>query len=264
LRQLLRAQRLPAPATIRPIELLNAFRYRSPATPAPDGAPLAATLEVGDTPWAPARKLVRIGVHGREVDLSETRQSLVDGLARTAATIARDVRIQVEFNPTLIAGYRLVGSSSDTLTADSPSTHLATAEQFFSGQGFCALFELVPAPAADPALGSNPNAPASPPLGGLLTVHLQFLPPEGGTVRTLDFSLASVAPDAPPASADFRLAAAVAEFALVLRSPPADGAKALRGALRGAETAVADTPADPAGQRAEFLSLVKLAQTLLE
>lgn len=264
LRQLLRRQRLPAPGSVQPLELLNAFRYRPPASLGPGGDPLATTLEVGDTPWSPARKLVRIGVHGRDVDLSETRQNLVDGLARTAATIARDVRIQVEFNPALVAGYRLVGSTTDTLTANAPSTDLATAEQFLSGQGFCALFELVPTPPADRANASSRNLSPGAPLGDLLTIHLQFLAPEGGTPRTLNFSLAPSPRDAAPASPDFQLAAAVAEFALVLRDPPAAKAEALRGVVRAAEAAAADVSFDPAGQRAEFLTLVKLAQSLLE
>jgi hypothetical protein len=264
LRQLLRRQRLPAPGSVQPLELLNAFRYRPPTSLASGGDPLATTLEVGDSPWAPARKLVRIGVHGRDVDLSETRQNLVDGLARTAATIARDVRIQVEFNPALIAGYRLVGSARDTLTADSPSTDLASAEQFFSGQGFCALFELVPAPSADRPKDSSRPPGSSAPLGDLLTVHLQFLAPEGDTPRTLNFSLAPSPRDAAPASPDYQLAAAVAEFALVLRDPPGARAEALRGVVRAAEAAAADVSFDSAGQRAEFLTLVKIAQSLLE
>jgi hypothetical protein len=264
LRQLLHRQRLPAPGSVQPLELLNAFRYRAPASLATGGEPLATSLEVGDTPWAPARQLVRIGVHGREVDLSETRRNLVDNLARTAATIARDVRIQIEFNPAWVAGYRLVGSATDTLTSDAPSTELATAEQFLSGQGFCALFELVPAPPADRPNASSRNLSPGVPLGDLLTVHLQFLAPDGGTPRTLNFSLAPATRDSTPASADFQLAAAVAEFALVLRDPPAARAEALRRVVRGTEAAAADASFDPAGQRAEFLGLVKLAQPLLE
>jgi hypothetical protein len=176
----LAAGRLPPREAVRPAEFINAFRHRHPP-PAAGGEQLAAALELGDAPWAPERRLVRIGLQGRDALLAEARQGLVDGLAPNRAAVARDVRIQVEFNPAMVAGYRLIGREHEASARTTPIDELATAPELGASQAFTALYEIVP------AAPSVVDARA----GDLLTVRLQFAAPAGGARRTLEFNLAS-------------------------------------------------------------------------
>lgn len=248
--------RLPPREAVHPAEFINAFRYRQPPPPAAGEPPVAAALEVGDAPWAPERRLVRIGLQGRAVLLAEARQGLVDGLAPTRAAVVREVRIEVEFNPAIVAGYRLVGRERETAARTAPIDELATTSEFASGQTFTALYEIVP------AVPSVVDAS----VGDLLTVRLQFATPAGGAPRTLAFSLAGRAAATTPApSADFQLAAAAAEFAQVLRQGPtrADAAT-LRRIEQRAAAAAPDAPDEDGNRGAELVQLVRRAQALLE
>lgn len=255
----LNTRRLPPAATVQPAELVNAFPYRRPAPPLAEAAPLAAALEVGDVPWAPHRRLVRIGFRGREVDLAETRRAILDGLAQTKATIALDVRILVEFNPARVAGYRLLGRTGATAARVRPVDQLATAEAMVSGQAFTALYEITPAarvprPAPPAATESRPAE--------LLAVRLHYTEPAGGPAKTMEFSLDDPDEFSAPASADLQLAAAVADFATVLHTAPENGAVMLQDVLAWAATA---NPADDLdGRRADFVELVRRAQLLME
>jgi anti-sigma factor RsiW len=253
----LAAGRLPPRDAVRPAEFINAFRYRRPPPPPADGSPVAAALELGDAPWAPDRRLVRIGLQGRDALLAEAREGVVAGLARSRAGVARDVRIQVEFNPARVAGYRLVGRERDASARTAPIEELATAPELAAGQAFTALYEIVP------AAPSVVDARA----GELLTVRLQFVAPAGGPPRTLEFSLAGrEVGSAPDPSADFQLAAAAAEFAQVLRQGPtrAEAATLRRIEERAAAAAAPGAPELDGNRGAELLQLVRRAQALLE
>ncbi len=247
----------PPPEAVRPAEFVNAFRYGSPPPPEGNAVPLAAALELGDAPWAPERRLVRIGLQAREEVLAETREGLVDGIARTHAGIARDVRITVEFNPALVAGYRLIGRERETAARATPVDELATAPELAPGQAFTALYEIVP------VVPFVREARA----GELLTVRLQFDEPAGGPRRTLEFSLAgrNAGAAAPPVSADFQLAAAAAEFARVLQQGPT---RADAATLRRLEERVAapapGAPEEGGNRGAELAQLVRRVQALLE
>jgi anti-sigma factor RsiW len=258
-RRFVEARQLPPSDVVQPAELVNAFRYRSPAeSAATEAKPLAATLETGDAPRVPGRQWVRLGFRAREATLEEVRQSIMADAARSRATIARDVRIQVEFNPARVAGYRLIGRDDEAGPSTRQPDELATARQLQSGQGFTALYEIVPA-APPPGLGAG--------AGDLLTVHLSFVGVTGGPRQMLEFSLADRGAGGGPLepSADFQLASAVAEFALVLRQATMpDRAAAMREVLLRATNATFNEADDPDGRRAEFVELVRLTQSLLE
>jgi hypothetical protein len=249
LRGHLEARQLPPPGTVRPAELINAFSYRRPAPPAEVTDAVAAGIEVGEAPWAPAHRLVRIGFKGRDAVLAEAREGILEGIARNRVTIAREVRIEVEFNPAQVAGYRLIGREHDTVARDAPVDALAEARELIAGQSFTALYEILPVPAALRETSA----------GDLLTVRLQYAEPEGTVRRTLTFSLTARRGETAP-SADFQLAAAAAEFAEILNASDGGGA----GARREALTRVAQVAENPDGRRAEFFELVRKAQLLLE
>lgn len=261
-RRFLAGGRLPPVEDVRPAELINALRYRLPVVPATTTEPVAAVLEKGVMPWAPARTLVRIGVRGRDVALPEVSSGGDDSAVRSQVTIARDVQIRVEFNPAWVAGYRLIGRDGESSTRDMPKDDLAAAEEWHARQTFTALYEITP---VAPTGGDGVSTVRDAQTGDLLTVRVQFIAPSGGGRRTLEFSLAGRSDRAKVPSADFQLASAAADFALVLRHAPSRaGFAALQDVLSLAATTSGNAADDADGRSAEFFSLVRQAQLLME
>ncbi|MDY0169561.1 MAG: von Willebrand factor type A domain-containing protein [Thermoguttaceae bacterium] len=198
-------------------------------------------------------------------DFNEARKVLVDQMLGTLVTIAKDVKIQVEFNPAHVAGYRLVGYENRMLRKEDFHDDRVDAGDIGAGHTVTAFYELIPAgrPVSDaPAVdelryqAAKPD-PAAAHSAELLTVKLRYKEPDGDVSSRLDFPLGAdaAAPldETPP---DFRFAAAVAAFGQLLREN-----EHVRGFTYDDVLALA-TPAvgeDPFGYRAEFLRLVRNA-----
>ena len=116
--------------------------------------------------------------------------------------------------------------------------------------------ELVASPEVVSPVSGTPNPVSQ----GLLTVKVRYNPPEGDESRLLEFPLTDKRTAFADASSDFRFAAAVAEFGLVLRDSPYKSGANLADVLRWAEPA---TGPDLGGARSEFISLVRRAETIL-
>ena len=196
--------------------------------------------------------------------LSEARKVLVEQLSGTLQTIAKDVKIQVEFNPTAVAEYRLIGYENRLLRREDFNNDRIDAGEIGAGHTVTALYELTlhdsPARRVDPlryALHEG-SAPATP-TGGteLANVSLRFKAPDSARSRRLDHPVRRTAGE--PASRDLEFAAAVAAFGQKLR-----GGEYLDGYSyeQIAQLAAAARGADADGYRSEFVSLVKLADSL--
>ncbi|MBI4622769.1 MAG: von Willebrand factor type A domain-containing protein [Verrucomicrobia bacterium] len=293
-KRFIEGRRLPPAEAVRIEELLNYFSYRYPgpvATAGADpGAPVAASLEVAGAPWAPAHRLVRIGLKGREVAAAERPAAhpvflpdvsgSMDAPTRLPLTIAKDVKVQVEFNPARVASYRLVGYENRARANEEFTDDDVGAAEIGAGHTVTALYEIVPVGAkGETAAGTRAGgeidefrsapksaAPEAPADGAdeLLTVKLHYKDPKGGASRRIEFPLVDRGGEFAKASADFRFAAAVAEFGMILRSSPNRGNATLSDVLAWPADA-ADSPADdPDGQRGEFLDLVRKTQLLME
>ena len=251
----LAAGRRPRPADVRIEELVNYFTYDYAPPPPGDPAPIAASLEVASAPWAPAHRLVRIGLKGREAP----------------AVIARDVQVQVEFNPALVQAYRLIGFENRPRRPGESGDRI-DGRDLAAGRAVTALYEVIPVgEAGRPEAAANPvkyqqpansklQTPNSKPTGELLTVRVHYRPPEGGESRLLEFPLVDRGAAFTDASADFRFAAAVAGFGLILRESPHRGTATLAAVEAWAAPA---SGAGASGPRAEFLALVKRAEEVL-
>jgi hypothetical protein len=265
-RDFLRQGRWPPPGAVRIEELVNHFSYTY--DPPGDSAPLAAAIEVAAAPWAPFHRLVRIGLQPPPPAVlpGEPAARPAD---RAVAAIARDVSVFVEFNPATVASYRLIGYDH---AAPQPG-----GVEIAAGHAVTALYEIVPAwsaapPAAaggfpialkyQPARGSRPG-PSTGIAGELLTLTVRYRDREGGPVRALEFPLADSGAAFAHASADFRFAAAVAAFGMILRDSPHRGGATMSHVVEWA-SAARDPAADPRAQRAEFIDLARRAQQLLE
>ena len=197
---------------------------------------------------------------------SEARKALGEQAAGTLLTIAKDVKIQVEFNPRLVAGYRLIGYENRLLAAKDFNDDRKDAGEIGAGHTVTALYEVVPAgqkienPGVDELKYARPSEEASGTGSDeLMTVKLRYKEPDGDVSKPLNFGVVDTSAAYANASADFKFAAAVASFGMLLRDSPHKG-EATFAAVR--ELAEASRGADPSGYRAEFLELVRRAQQL--
>lgn len=197
--------------------------------------------------------------------LQEARKVLVEQASGTLVTIAKDVKLQVEFNPAHVQAYRLIGYENRLLRSEDFNDDKKDAGELGAGHTVTALYEVVPVgervelPTVD---ALRYQAPAHPERsrgtleGGdeLMTVKLRYKHPVGETSRLLSFP---VVEGTRPPSPDARFAAAVAEFGLLLRDSPHKGRASWGEVLELATSSAGDDP-----YRREFLQLVKQASAL--
>jgi Ca-activated chloride channel family protein len=194
--------------------------------------------------------------------LSEARKVLVSELSSTLFTIAKDVKIQIEFNPAEVLEYRLIGYENRMLAREDFNNDKVDAGEIGAGHRVTALYEVVPVGAhgrVDPLrYGAAPAAAAR--TGELAHLRLRYKQPDGATSKLLEYPILKSSVVANEAmSADFRFAAGVAAFGQLLR-----GGKYLGnfGYADVESLASGGMERDPDGYRHEFLSLVKLAGAL--
>ena len=200
--------------------------------------------------------------------LDEARKLLVEQAAGTLVTIAKDVKIQVEFNPVQVAAYRLIGYENRILAKEDFNDDTKDAGEIGAGHTVTALYEIVPAgetaellaPAVDPLRYQVPariNEQAD--SDEWLTLKLRYKEPERSTSTLIEFPAVDAGAEFAAASDDFQFAAAVAGFGMALRRSPYGGDWSL-GAV--AETAAATVDGEAAPRRQEFLQLVRRAAEL--
>lgn len=203
----------------------------------------------------------------------EAEKLLVEQISSTLVTVARDVKLQVEFNPARVASYRLIGYENRLLRREDFNHESRDAGEIGAGHTVTALYEVVPIE-ADPAAAALraddlrygrlvAPAPGSAAARELLTVKVRYKRPGTllGWSRTLDFSLTDSGRTFGEASADFRFAAAVAQFGMMLRHSPHRGAATFDDVAAWA-AAASGAGDDPGGYRHEFIELVRKALTL--
>ncbi|TGD77901.1 vWA domain-containing protein [Hymenobacter wooponensis] len=196
-------------------------------------------------------------------NLDEARRVLVQQFGGTLFTIAKDVKLQVEFNPARVREYRLVGYENRLLAAEDFNNDRKDAGEMGSGHTVTALYEVVPVGArasVDP-LKYQPTAtaPSAPATAELLTVKLRYKQPQGSSSKLLESPLTGAARPLAEASENLRFAAAVAQFGMLLRQSDYRGSatwEATAALAKGAKTF------DPDGYRAELVRLIKLAEGL--
>jgi Ca-activated chloride channel homolog len=200
--------------------------------------------------------------------IREAAKVLVEQMGGTLLTIAKDVKIQVEFNPAKVASYRLIGYEDRMLKARDFNDDKKDAGEIGAGHTVTALYEIVPAgreadaPGVDPLKYQKPQAAPSgtpdPKATDLFTVKLRYKEPEGTESRLIAFPVEDDGVDDSPTD-DFRFASAVAEFGLLLRESPFKGKASWDGVLERAESS---RGRDPSGHRREFLELARKAKSI--
>ena len=198
-------------------------------------------------------------------NLLEARKTLVHELGGTLYTVAKDVKIQVEFNPARVRAYRLIGYENRMLAAEDFANDAKDAGEMGSGHSVTALFEIVPVGVnTDVTIrvpdslryqtASAPRGSGSPELG---FVKVRYKQPDGDRSRLLTHPVATTVTRNP--SADFRFQSAVAQFGLLLKGSEHRGRASFEDVIA---TARATTGADPDGYRTEFVRIAQAAQAL--
>ncbi|THB76642.1 MAG: VWA domain-containing protein [Desulfobulbaceae bacterium] len=196
--------------------------------------------------------------------LLEAKKVLVKEMAGTLYTLAKDVKIQVEFNPSLVGAHRLIGYENRALADEDFTDDRKDAGELGAGHRVTALYELIPA--------DHPDIPALPELkykkvsevaeGGveneLATIKVRYKP-RGKERSELLLKTVHNQQSGNETSDDFRFAAAVAGYSMLLRKSDHLSTFTWEDCLALIRNARGD---DPEGYRAEFLQLVEKSQLL--
>lgn len=215
---------------------------------------------------------------------AEANKVLADQVAGTLFTVAKDVKIQIEFNPAVVSAYRLIGYENRILAKEDFNDDKKDAGEIGAGHRVTALYEIAPvgqlpdsiAPDVDP-LKYQPSGSSAPDAEAtteseepekadesatkeILTLKIRHKPPQGDVSEKLMFPLVNESVPFEKADADFQFAAAVAGFGMQLRNSTHAGTWTMDDVIATASDAKGD---DEHGLRAEFLELARTAKRLI-
>ncbi|MCB0578184.1 MAG: von Willebrand factor type A domain-containing protein [Phaeodactylibacter sp.] len=196
-------------------------------------------------------------------NLEEAKKVFVEELPGTLYTIAKDVKIQLEFNPGLVRTYRLVGYENRLLNTEDFADDAKDAGEIGAGHTVTALYELEMAP-VQPAQASlryqQPGLTKVARKGQELGfLQLRYKLPEEEDSQLLSVAIENRLNRFAKATNDFQFAAAVAAFGMLLRESPFNKQLGFPEIRRLAKEAIRG---DPNGYRKEFLELVERAERL--
>ncbi|MBD3637626.1 MAG: von Willebrand factor type A domain-containing protein [Crocinitomicaceae bacterium] len=201
-------------------------------------------------------------------NLLEAKKVLVTEIGATLNTLAKDVKIQVEFNPNVIESYRLVGYENRLLAEEDFNDDTKDAGEIGAGHSVTALYEVVlkgegnattEQPNVDPLKYQTTTTTADANSDEMLTVKFRYKAPDGDKSKLIERTLANkITPDK-KLSRDFNFSAAVAEFGMLLGESKYKGTGSFDHVL---ELASKNMGKDKNGYRAEFLKLVDAAKVV--
>jgi Ca-activated chloride channel family protein len=199
----------------------------------------------------------------------EAQKVLVEQMNANFVTIAKDVKIQIEFNPAQVGAYRLLGYEKRLLRKEDFNDDTKDAGEIGAGHTVTALYEIIPSGAEAPMVdGLKYQKTFARPVSldaadndtkEMLTLKLRYKKPDSDTSQLTETPYTDSGASYGRASSDFRFAAAVASFGMLLRDSQFRGGASFEAVLELAEAAKGD---DENGYRAEFINLVKKAQAL--
>ena len=201
-------------------------------------------------------------------NLMEAKKVLVSEFGGTLFTIAKDVKLQIEFNPAKVQGYRLIGYENRLLAAEDFNDDKKDAGELGAGHRVTALYEIIPAGVEttyltkvdDLKYQANPTAPTNK-NPELCTIKLRYKQPDGDKSKLLEQAVADKTSAAEQGSENFRLAAAVAEFGLLLRDSEYKGKATY---MHAAQLARSAKGVDRNGYRRELIEMMEAMQSLAQ
>ncbi|HTY61091.1 MAG TPA: VWA domain-containing protein [Acidobacteriota bacterium] len=195
--------------------------------------------------------------------LNEAKKVLVEQINSTLVAVAKDVKIQVEFNPQRVSSYRLIGYEDRIMAKEDFNDDAKQAGVIGAGHAVTALYEIVPVGVSESKPGVDPlkyQKAAQPSTAAhsdeLLTIKIRSKEPEKDTSVLSEFAVKESKEKFSEASQDFKFAASVAAFGMALRDSPYKGSASLESALEWAKEGKGD---DKHGYRQEFIRLIHRA-----
>jgi len=204
------------------------------------------------------------GQYGYIDSRQEARKVFVEGLSGTLVTIAKDVKLQIEFNPAQVGEYRLVGYENRALAAEDFNNDAKDAGDIGAGHSVTALYEIVPADEFKTAVdqlkyqGQPAKAAADKAASDeLFTLKLRYKQPDGEASQKIEIPCKDRKDASAHPSRDFDWAAGVATFGLLLRDSKHKASATFDLALELAQGGKGD---DKHGYRAECIELMRKAK----
>ena len=153
----------------------------------------------------------------------ESRKVLVEEMTSTLVTIAKDFKIQIEFNPAQVSGYRLLGYENRLLAAQDFNDDTKDAGEIGAGHTVTALYEIVPAglslnvPGVDELKYQQPASSSETPSDELLTLKMRYKQPDEDKSTKMEWPITDDGKRFGEATDDFKFAVAVVGFGMLLR-----------------------------------------------
>jgi len=202
-------------------------------------------------------------------NISEARKAMVTEFGGTLFTVAKDVKIQVEFNPSYVQAYRLVGYENRLLEAEDFNNDQKMGGDMGVGHMVTALYEIVPVGVSSAIAGNvdplkyqaEQKASLGKMNGELATVKFRYKEPEGSKSKLQQKTVEAKAVEIEKASEDLRFASAVAELGMLLRDSDFKQRASFESLIARAKAAKGS---DEEGYRAEFIRLAENARDLLK
>lgn len=192
--------------------------------------------------------------------LQEAQKVLVEQAGGTLVTVAKDVKLQVEFNPRIVGSYRLIGYEKRILEDQDFNNDRRDAGDMGAGHSVTALFELAPVgepvgtTGVDPLKYQQPNQPATAASSGeAMTVKVRYKQPDGNSSTLATVAVKNTTATTP----ELGFASAVAEFGMLLRDSEHKGSSSFDDVRERASRFKGN---DPFGHRAEFIRLIDAAE----
>ena len=193
--------------------------------------------------------------------LLEARKVLVKEAGSTLITVAKDVKLQLEFNPLKVQSYRLIGYENRRLNNEDFADDKKDAGEMGAGHTVTALYEIIPGKSPDSNLRyqQGRGATAAAKSNELALVKVRYKAPQGEVSQLREFVVKTESRAFAGASENLRFAASVASAGMLLRDSEHKGSSSYDQCLDWARNSLGD---DPSGYRREFVKLVELARDL--
>ncbi len=199
-------------------------------------------------------------------NILEAKKVLVNEFGGTLFTIAKDVKIQIEFNPVVIKGYRLIGYENRLLNKEDFNDDKKDAGELGSGHTVTALYEIIPIdsdykfPEVDPLKYQNSqNESTVQNTDELMTVKFRYKEPKDSVSKLIVHVLKDEALELSSTSNNFKFSSAVAQFGMLLRDSKFKGTSSFDSLIELAKESTGD---DKHGYRSEFIQLAKKSKLL--
>ncbi|MES2838095.1 MAG: von Willebrand factor type A domain-containing protein [Bacteroidota bacterium] len=201
-------------------------------------------------------------------NINEAKKVLVDEVDGTLYTIAKDVKIQIEFNPAKVQAYRLIGYENRMLKKEDFNNDKKDAGELGAGHTVTALYEVVPVGVEFTEFNktdelryqkNTASTVTTQHNDELMLVKLRYKEPNENTSKLITQELMDKSTSLENASDDFRFSAAVAEFCMVLRGSEHKAKSSIEHAIQMASSAKGK---DVEGYRADFIKMMRTAELL--